>query len=500
MSKLSLIYEKLNPITEMEISKDSNDGLMTLSGTFGVCGIRNNNKRVYERSNYSQMVTEMQSRIKNEGSIAGELEHPQGMNITLENISHKITDIQIDENGVVTGTIQLLNTPKGKLAQAIVEGGLPLFVSSRATGQIDKNGNVCLEKIYTYDLVGTPGFSQAKMHLNESQILEEIDENMYIISEKEENIDNRDESEKNEEINENKYNNDMELNEIQEQLNQLQNKLAEVMDENKSLREDLDQLQKFDKSNAVLVKLADRIQDWVVEEFGKDLKDRVLENQLTLENIIEQLAPGIQSWIVEEYSPEIQKWIINEYSPEIQKWVTDQYSQKLQDWITEELMPEIQNWVEESYGKTVKDMIEESLSDTKKSKLQNIVDTLKLLESLDTASGPKIKQPYNGRNIINENLEENEPEYISKMPDMYRPKYNMASQEIKESIHRRAKLYNFATNGAIDRFWEKIDFGENSGDQKSQNNTPAGAVVESLDNIFDPRERMIREQIRRWHR
>ena len=94
MAKNCLIYETLNGVKEMTVKK--NGEFMTLSGVFGVCGVRNNNQRVYETSNYSKMVTEMKQRIKEQGGIPGELEHPQNMNITLENISHKITDINID--------------------------------------------------------------------------------------------------------------------------------------------------------------------------------------------------------------------------------------------------------------------------------------------------------------------------------------------------------------------------------------------------------------------
>ena len=88
MAKNCLIYEALNDIKGMKVKKEGD--LMTLSGVFGVCGVRNNNQRVYETSNYSKMVTEMQQRIKAEGGIPGELEHPQSMNITLENIHTRL--------------------------------------------------------------------------------------------------------------------------------------------------------------------------------------------------------------------------------------------------------------------------------------------------------------------------------------------------------------------------------------------------------------------------
>ena len=255
MSKRCAIYETLNPISEMQVTKTS-DGLMTLSGTFGVCGVRNNNQRVYEAGNYSKMVTEMQGRIKEQGGIAGELEHPQTMNITLENVSHKITEINIDEHGVVSGTIQLLNTPKGKIAQAIVEGGLPLFVSSRAMGQVAKDGKVTLEKLSTYDLVGTPGFSQARMHLNESQVCESLTDKIFIISENNDNNNNMENSQ-----------------ELLERMAAMEARIADLETENQELRDEVDE--------AIAAKID-----------------------------LQKLAEGVQRWVCEEYSAELQKWMV----------------------------------------------------------------------------------------------------------------------------------------------------------------------------------------------
>ena len=155
-----------------------------MHGVFGVCGVKNGNNRIYSKENYGRMVENLQKVIANEGCL-GELEHPNTMNINLDNVSHKIESIEMDESGTITGTIRLLDTVKGKNAKAIVEAGCPLFISSRGAGSIDEAGNVTLSTIKTYDLVGTPGFSQAKLTLKENQKFESLNENLSVIYEEE---------------------------------------------------------------------------------------------------------------------------------------------------------------------------------------------------------------------------------------------------------------------------------------------------------------------------
>ena len=475
MSKNCLIYETLNGVKDLNVKRDGD--LMTLTGCFGVCGVRNENKRVYEASNYSRMITEMKSRIKSEGGIPGELEHPQQMNITLENVSHKITDINIDENGVVTGSITLLNTPKGKIAQAIVEGGLPLFISSRATGNIDKSGNVCLERIATYDLVGTPGFSQAKLHLNENQIAESINESIYYITEKENNIDEID-------------NNDMNSEEILEKLGELEDRIQSLEEENQELKSTIKESQKKvvnliaeGVEKWVINEFAPEVEKWITEEYGDELEDRIIESvsdndEEKQEKLIEAISNGVEKWVINEFAPEVEKWITEEYSPEVENWCKSEFASGIQKWITEEYSPEIENWLNESYSEKIKDIVEES----KSSSLNSIDETLKLLESIDVT-----KPKYQSKVNIVESTDE--PRYVQEMPSDKRPLWDMASNEVKESIHRRAKLYNFINEGSIEKFWENVNFNDIK---------PTKNIYEGLDTIENDREREIRSAFRRW--
>lgn len=184
MKKIRL-FETLNSLQEMQIieSKEG-DSLMHLEGVFGVCGVLNNNNRIYTKENYSEMVESVQDKIENH-SLLGTLEHDFTLSTNLNNVSHRVDSLSIDEDGVVHGSLTILNTPKGQIAKAIIEAGSPLYVSSKAVGTIDEDNVVTLTKLFGYDLVGSPGFSEAEVNLKENEMIESLDDNIYFVSEKE---------------------------------------------------------------------------------------------------------------------------------------------------------------------------------------------------------------------------------------------------------------------------------------------------------------------------
>ena len=130
------------------------------------------------------MVESVQDKI-DKHSLLGTLEHDFTLNTNLNNVSHRVDSLSIDEDGVVHGSLTILNTPKGQIAKAIIEAGSPLYVSSKAVGTIDEDNVVTLTKLFGYDLVGSPGFSEAEVNLKENEMIESLDDNIYFVSEKE---------------------------------------------------------------------------------------------------------------------------------------------------------------------------------------------------------------------------------------------------------------------------------------------------------------------------
>lgn len=180
--KLKMCIEVSNtPLMKINEAMSLGNNKYIFSGVFTACSIPghvviNRNNRSYPEKEVLKHLAYLRESIKNQGCLLGELDHPEGrFDIQLKEASHKITDLWYDQNThCVMGKLELLDTPNGKIAKELVEANYPLFVSSRAAGDVDeKTHEVSIAQIFTYDIVCTPGFEEARLErVNESALSE----------------------------------------------------------------------------------------------------------------------------------------------------------------------------------------------------------------------------------------------------------------------------------------------------------------------------------------
>lgn len=154
---------------DLKIKEKSPQGII-LEGVCAVFGSKNNNNRVYEKDEYLPHLNYLKDKIS-KGQLVGDLDHPPHFDVTLKSASHIIEGLEHDGGDKVNIKLRILeNTPNGKIAKALLDGGVNLSISSRAAGQVMNEGKVKLHRIFTYDLVGEPGFTEAILRktLNES--------------------------------------------------------------------------------------------------------------------------------------------------------------------------------------------------------------------------------------------------------------------------------------------------------------------------------------------
>jgi hypothetical protein len=157
---MQILKEYLAPqvanLTEMR----QHNGDTYLSGIMMQSEVFNGNGRKYNRSELSNVVEECGKKLKSGMYIMGELNHPDNLTIDLNNVSHAITEMSMSGNNVI-GRMKLLNTPKGQIAKAIMEGGVRLGVSSRGTGSVNESGEVSGFNFVTMDIVSVPSAPEA---------------------------------------------------------------------------------------------------------------------------------------------------------------------------------------------------------------------------------------------------------------------------------------------------------------------------------------------------
>ena len=142
----------------VETTENSNGGKdLYLKGICIQGGVRNANQRVYPVNEIGRAVKTLNDQISGGYSVLGEVDHPEGLNINLDRVSHMITQMWMDDaNGY--GKLKLLPTPMGQLVQTMIESGVKLGVSSRGSGNVseDGSGTVSDFEIITVDVVAQP--------------------------------------------------------------------------------------------------------------------------------------------------------------------------------------------------------------------------------------------------------------------------------------------------------------------------------------------------------
>ena len=124
----------------------------------GICiqgGVRNANERVYPVSEIGRAVKTLNDQIETGYSVLGEVDHPEGLNINLDRVSHMMTNMWMEENNGY-GKMKILPTPMGQLVKTMLESGVKLGVSSRGSGEVNESGDVSGFEIITVDVVAQP--------------------------------------------------------------------------------------------------------------------------------------------------------------------------------------------------------------------------------------------------------------------------------------------------------------------------------------------------------
>lgn len=176
------LLEDVFIIENLQILSEGQTGPMRVKGCFQRADEENNNKRIYSKPLLEREITKLAEAIT-ERRLMGELDHPQHDSVKLSNVSHLVTGLSMKGNEVI-GEAEILDTPAGKVAQALIRGGVKVGISSRGMGTVseDVHGKRHVNedfRLITWDLVADPSTRGAFPGLTESTQIQEIIDTVY---------------------------------------------------------------------------------------------------------------------------------------------------------------------------------------------------------------------------------------------------------------------------------------------------------------------------------
>ncbi len=147
-----------------------------LGGQFQYADRPNANGRIYESSILAHAVSEISEDIKAR-RVLGELDHPADAKIHLPQVSHLLTKLWMEGDGVY-GELEIIEGKQmGKELLALVEAGVTIGISSRGIGDMEpvmREGSEFLRVLpgytfVTFDVVAEPSVHGSYLSVMESK-------------------------------------------------------------------------------------------------------------------------------------------------------------------------------------------------------------------------------------------------------------------------------------------------------------------------------------------
>ena len=167
MNNLKLLREWTPISCTKKMIKESREkyGKIMLKGVMQKANTLNQNGRIYPVSILEREIMNYQKLIQ-ENRALGECDHPDSSVVELKNVSHIVREAYM-ENDIVYGTIEILDTPSGKIIQSLIESGVTLGISSRGVGSTSSKGNTQVVQedfqLICFDMVSEPSTPGAFM-------------------------------------------------------------------------------------------------------------------------------------------------------------------------------------------------------------------------------------------------------------------------------------------------------------------------------------------------
>ena len=139
---MKLIREEIESVKFLVETTKSGKKSLYIEGLFLQGNIKNRNGRMYPMDTLRKEVARYNESNVNSGRALGELGHPDGPTVNLDRVSHKIVSLKESGDNFI-GKAKILNTPMGKIASALVEDGVKLWVSSRGIGSLRTTKEGC---------------------------------------------------------------------------------------------------------------------------------------------------------------------------------------------------------------------------------------------------------------------------------------------------------------------------------------------------------------------